>query len=131
MTTAKDERNSKVIELYYGGYSRRAVAEAFNISTQRVYEILERDARRRNLEWPAISVSGGLGTRYDHPSHYKPIPAEALDAMSDEVVVTKFKEDVEGGFFRPGGDKITGEEVEEAAKDKPKRRSKVHPRDQP
>jgi len=74
----KDERNEKIVSLYYRGYSRRALGAAYNITTQRVREILERHARANGLDWPPRSMTGGFGTRCDHATRYKPIPPEAL-----------------------------------------------------
>jgi transposase len=72
------QRNAKIVEFYYAGYSRRAISEAFNITTQRIHEILENHARQTGKQWPPRSMTGGYGTRRDDPKHFKPIPPESI-----------------------------------------------------
>lgn len=73
-----NERNAKIVGLYYNGYSRRAIAEAFHLTTERVAQILSRHARANRLEWPPHNQERGFGSRYDHPRDYRPIPRELL-----------------------------------------------------
>ena len=72
------ERDNRIASLYYSGYSRRALAEAFKITTERVRQVLERHARAHCLPWPPTSMTGGFGTRCDHPKHFKAIPPHLL-----------------------------------------------------
>lgn len=72
------ERNQKIAELYYAGYSRHAISDTFNITQQRVAQILARHAREHGYEWPPRSMTGGYGTRRDAPQRYKRIPASLL-----------------------------------------------------
>jgi hypothetical protein len=72
------ERNAKIASLYYGGYSRRAIAEAFHLTTERVAQILSRHARANRLDWPPHNPNLKGMARYDHPRDYRPIPRELL-----------------------------------------------------
>lgn len=64
------ERNEKIAALYYAGYSRRALVDAFGLSQERIRQVLASHARHNGLRWPP--------PRYDHPKHFKPIPPHLL-----------------------------------------------------
>lgn len=75
---AARNRNAKIAELYYAGYSRRAISDTLKITPQRIAQILARHARENGYEWPPRSMTGGYGTRRDAPQRYKRIPASML-----------------------------------------------------
>lgn len=70
------ERMNIIAALYYAGYPRRAIAEVFQISTERIAQILSRHARWNHLRWPPLPLSGGTWTRRDI---YKEIPDGAME----------------------------------------------------
>ena len=74
MSKSKHERMERIGELYFAGYSRRAIAEAFGLSKERVKQILTEYARGHRIRFPPRNPQGRK--RYDHSTKFKPIPVE-------------------------------------------------------
>ncbi len=66
-----DERNTAIVSLFRQGVTKRALAQAYGITTSRITQIIarqdRRDAQQRKLELKALGVSDAAARAHDNP----------------------------------------------------------------